>query len=126
MAGTPLITAEIVCHLYPPSETFIDVNSGGEPRRFPNYSRSKAFYVSAELIHRTACKICKGDGAVVVLLPVEFLMTAALFRVSPPVKRKRPPIRLSYLFSCHCAQVAGVFLRPAALWPRSDTSQCIR
>lgn len=99
-----------------PSETFIDVNSGGEPRRFPNYSHSKAFYVSAELIHRTAYKICKADGAVVVLLPVESLMTGALFGLSPPV----------YLFSRHCARVVEVLLQPAALWPRSDTSRRIR
>lgn len=31
------------------------------------------------MIHRTAYKICKADGAVVVLLPVEFLMTGEPF-----------------------------------------------
>lgn len=69
IAGTPLITAEIACHLYPRShpQTFIDVSSGGELRASPNYSHSKTFNAGAELIHCTAGEICNADGATVPL-----------------------------------------------------------
>lgn len=69
IAGTPLITAEIACHLYPPSlpRTLIDVSSGGELRASPNYSHSKTFNASVGLIHCTAYEICNADGTAVPL-----------------------------------------------------------
>lgn len=52
--------------------TFIDVSSGGELRASPNYSHSKTFNASVELIHCAACEICNADGATVPLRGIPY------------------------------------------------------
>lgn len=116
IAGTPLITAEIACHLYPPSlpRTFIDVSSGGELRASPNYSHSKTFNASVGLIHCTAYEICNADGTAVPLrgIPNDRSPFQAFARLLP---QKQSPICLSYLFGCHHAAAVASWSTPPPL-----------
>lgn len=129
IAGTPLITAEIACRLNSPHRhrhcrhslppTFIDVSSGGEQRGSPNYSHSKTFNASVELIHCKAHEICNAASATVPLCGIP--NDRSPVQASACLLSRNCLPRLSFIFTWLSSSRSGWSLPPLCC-PLDSTS----